>query len=147
MFMKIAPKYSTVLACVCICMCAITSYLASSPLRRPMSLVISRIRGSRLEGSPICGFCSYTPFIFSRASLTKVMKQEERGVNVWGMWCLRKSFWEHLLSCCFKSLQSCWMGSGSELGEVILLSINGADMSSRYYYVQTENNLFKLPQS
>lgn len=39
------------------------------------------------------------------------------------------------------------MGSGSELGEVILLSINGADMSSRYYYVQTENNLFKLPQS
>ncbi len=47
----------------------ITSYLASSPLRRPMFWAVSVIWGSRLEGSPICGFCSYTPFIFSSASL------------------------------------------------------------------------------
>lgn len=47
----------------------ITSYLASSPLRRPKFWAVSVIWGSRLEGSPICGFCSYTPFIFSSASL------------------------------------------------------------------------------
>ncbi len=58
--------------CVCVCVvyvCVITSYFASSPLRRPMFCAVSVIWGSRLEGSPICGFCSYTPFIFSSASL------------------------------------------------------------------------------
>lgn len=54
-----------------------TSYLESSPLRRLMFWAVSEIWGSRLEGSPICGLCSYTPFIFSSASL------REKRVIVW----------------------------------------------------------------
>ncbi|KAG7279565.1 hypothetical protein CRUP_034667 [Coryphaenoides rupestris] len=37
--------------------------------KRPRLRAVSVIWGSRLAGSPIWGFCSYTPFIFSSASL------------------------------------------------------------------------------
>lgn len=74
----------------------LTSYLASSPLRRPMSWVVSVIWGSRLDGSPICGFCSYTPFIFSSASLRSNRERKKR-VIVLEMWALIK---EALLLCC-----------------------------------------------
>ena len=67
--------------------CVITSYLASSPLRRPMLWAVSVIWGSRLEGSPICGFCSYTPFIFSSASLRS---RDRKVLFVLQMWALIK---------------------------------------------------------
>ncbi len=67
--------------------CAITSYFASSPLRRPMFCAVSVIWGSRLEGSPICGFCSYTPFIFSSASL-----RSDRGKKGLLFWKCQHSF-------------------------------------------------------
>ena len=74
--------------CICACrVCVITSYLASSPLRRPMLWAVSVIWGSRLEGSPICGFCSYTPFIFSSASLRS---RDRKVLFVLRMWALIK---------------------------------------------------------
>lgn len=56
--------------CIHVCgVCVLTSYLTSSPRSWLIFWDVSVIWGSRLEGSPICGFCSYTPFIFSSASL------------------------------------------------------------------------------
>lgn len=54
---------------MCVRSIIITSYLTSSPFSWPILLDVSVIRGSRLEGSPICEFFSYTPFIFTSASL------------------------------------------------------------------------------
>lgn len=83
---KCLNSHSVLYTCISAC-CVITSYLASSPLRRPMFWLVCVIWGSKQEGSPICGFCTYTPLIFSRASLRSDRQTDRQRCYCWGMIC------------------------------------------------------------